>query len=70
VQHRVLGVAEVVADRADDAHVGEEARREREVDGRAAEHPLALSEGCLDRVEGDRSDYNKAHRASSVPLSN
>ena len=66
VQHRVLVVAEVVAHRADHAHVGEEARREREVHGRAAEHPLALAEGRLDRVEGDRSHHREAHRRRST----
>ena len=45
----------------DHAHVGEEARRQREVHGGAAEHALALPEGRLDRVEGDRSDHNEAH---------
>ena len=69
VQHLVLLVAEVVADRPDHAHVGEEARGQREVDRRAAEHALALAEGRLHRVEGDRSDYNQAHRrAEGYPL--
>ncbi len=40
---KVLRV-EVIADRPDDAHVVKQARREREVDGGAAEHPLALAE--------------------------
>jgi hypothetical protein len=38
-QHVELGLAEVVADRADDAHVVEERGGEREVHGGAAEHP-------------------------------
>ena len=48
--------AEVAADDADDAHVGEKAGGEREVRGRAAEHPLAPAERGLDRVERDRAD--------------
>ena len=43
VQDGVLVVAEVVADRADDADLVEERRGEREVDGGAAEHALALA---------------------------
>ena len=39
-----LGFPEVVTDGADDAHLGEEARREGKVNGRAAKHPLALPE--------------------------
>jgi hypothetical protein len=45
--------AEVVADRADRPHLGEEAGRQREVDGGAPEHAVALPERGLDRVEGD-----------------
>ncbi len=45
--------AEVVADRADRPHLGEEAGGEGEVDGGAAEHAVALPEWGLDRVEGD-----------------
>ena len=37
-------VAEVVAHRSDHVHIREEAGREREVHGRAAEHALALPE--------------------------
>ena len=61
VQDLVLGLAEVVADRADHADVREVAGRQREVHGRAAEHPLALAEGGLDRVEGDRSNHGHRH---------
>ena len=53
LQHLELLGAEVVADRADRAHLGEEAGGEGEVDGGAAEHPLALPERGLDRVKGD-----------------
>ena len=45
VQDGVLGLAEVVADRADDARLGEERRGEREVHGGAAEQPVALAGG-------------------------
>ena len=51
-QLELLG-AEIVADRTDRPHLGEETRRQAEVDGGAAEHPLALAERRLDRVEGD-----------------
>ena len=50
----------------DHAHVGEEARGQREVHGGAAEHALALPEGGLDRVEGDGSDYHEAHEAGTI----
>jgi hypothetical protein len=42
-----LLLAEVLADRADDADVVEEGGGQGEVDGGAAEHPLALTEGGL-----------------------
>jgi hypothetical protein len=61
VQDRVLVLTEVISHRPHDAHVAEEARCEREVHGGAAEHPLPFSEGRLDRVERDRSDYHEAH---------
>ena len=48
LQHLELGGAEVVADRADRAHLGEEAGGEREVDGGAAQHAVALPERGLD----------------------
>ena len=60
-QHVELGLAEVVADRPDHAYLVEEGRRQREVHGRAAEHPLALAERGLDRVEGDGSDDGYWH---------
>ena len=61
-----LLVAEVVADRADDADLVEERRGQREVGGRAAEHPLALAERGLDGVEGDRSDHGEAHGGATT----
>ena len=60
--HLELLLAEVVADRPDDAHVVEERGRQREMDGGAAEHPLALPERRLDGVIGDRSDHGDGHR--------
>ena len=60
-QHRELLLAEVIADGADDAHLVEEGRRQREVHGGAAEHPLALAERRLDGVVGDRSDHGDWH---------
>ncbi len=60
-EHREILVAEVRADAADDVYLVEERGREREVRGRAAEHPLALAERRLDRVERDRPDYGDAH---------
>ena len=68
VEHPVLLVAEVVAHRPDHAHVGEEARGQREVHGGAAEHALALPERRLDRVEGDRSDHDEAHGPRQTSL--
>ena len=53
MQHLELVLAEVVADRPDDADVGEEARGEREMHGGAAQHPVALAEGRAHGVEGD-----------------
>ena len=59
--HIQLGLAEVLADGADDAHLLEEGGRQREMHGGAAEHPLALAEGRLDGVIGDRSDHCDWH---------
>jgi hypothetical protein len=59
----VLGLGEVVAHRADDADVGEEAGGEREVGGGSAQHPVALAEGRANGIKGDRSDYHEAHAA-------
>ncbi len=53
--------AEIVADRADDADIGEEARRQREMARGAAEHALALPERGPNGVEGDRSDDGQGH---------
>ena len=53
--------AEVVADHADDPHVGEEACRKREVRRRAAEDALAPPERRLDGVERDRADDGDGH---------
>ena len=52
---------EVVADRPHRADLGEEAGSEREVDGGAAEHAVALPKRGLDRVEGDRSNDSERH---------
>ena len=46
-EHLELGGAEVLADRADRAHLGEEAGGEREMDGGAAQHAVALPEGVF-----------------------
>jgi hypothetical protein len=54
-------LAEVVAHRPDYVNVGEEARREREVDRRAAKHPLSLPERGADGVERDRADDGERH---------
>ena len=64
-QHLELVLAEVVADRPDDADVGEEARGEREMHGGAAQHPLALAERRAHGVEGDRSDDGQGHRGAA-----
>ncbi len=60
--HGDLLLAEVLPDRPDHAHVVEEGGGQGEVDGGAAEHPLALAEGRLDGVIGDRSDHGDGHR--------
>ena len=59
--HVELGLAEVLADRADDADLVEERGGQREVHGGAAEHPLALAERRLDGVVGDRADHGDWH---------
>ncbi len=55
--HLELLLAEVVAHGPDDAHIREEGGGKGEVDGGAAEHPLALPERRLDAVEGDRANH-------------
>src|SRR5947209_527553 len=60
-EHPHLVVAEVVADRADDAHRAEEASRKRERHRRAAEHATALAERRLHCVERDRSHHHQRH---------
>ena len=64
VQRRVLPLAEVVAHRPDDAHVAEERRRQREVHGRAAQHPLALAERRADGIKGDRTYDGEGHEGA------
>ena len=61
LEHAELRGPEIVADRADDADVGEEAGREREMAGGAPEHALALAERGAHGVEGDRSDNGQGH---------
>ena len=58
--------AEVVPDRPDRPHLGEEAGGQGEVHGGAAEHPLPLPEWGLDGVESDGSDDGEGHRAASL----
>ena len=67
-EHRELLVPEVVADDAHHRDVGEEARREREVGRRSAEHPFALSERGLERVEGDGSDDGDGHAVADTTV--
>ena len=56
LEHLELVLAEVVADRAHDPHLGEEARGQGEMDGGAAEHALALPERGRDGIECDGAD--------------
>ena len=63
-QHVELRLAEVVADRADHAHLVEERRGQREMHGGAAEHPLARAERRLDCIKGDGSDDGDGHCAA------
>jgi hypothetical protein len=62
VQHRVLAVAEVVADRADHAGLGQERGGQGEVHRGAPEQPVAAAHGRLDGVERDRSHDGQRHR--------
>ena len=64
-EHLQLGLAEVVADRADDPHVVEERGGEGEMGGGATEHPCAFSERGLDGIERDRA--NDGHRHAAGP---
>ena len=52
-EHCEVLLLEVAADRTDDPHVVEHARREGEMDGRSAEHPVTLAERRLDGVKGN-----------------
>ena len=60
--------AEVVADDADDAHVREHARRDREVRRGTAEDALAAAERRLERVERDRADDGDGHTDAAPRL--
>jgi hypothetical protein len=53
MEHRVLVVAEVVSDRAHDAHLGEEGRGQRKVHSGTAQHPVALTERRLHCIESN-----------------
>ena len=59
-------VVEVLADRADHAHLVEERRGEREVGGGAAQHPVTRPGRGDDGVIGDGSDDSEAHAAARV----
>ena len=63
---RTRRVAEVVADRPDDPDIGEEARREGEMHGGSAEHPLALAERRPHGIEGDGADDGQRHGAPVI----
>ena len=59
------------ADGRDDLHRDDQARGEREVDGRSAERFVDLAEGTVARVERDRARDEKLGRAQArrpVPL--
>ena len=66
VEDAELLVAEVLADDAHDAHVREEARREREMGGRAPEQAITLAERSLDRVERDGTDDDEGHERAQA----
>jgi hypothetical protein len=61
VQDVVLGVAEVVAHRANHADVAELGSSEREMHGGPAERAVTLAKRSLDRVKRDRTDHYQAH---------
>ena len=63
----ISSAAEVLPDRSDHPHLGEEARREREVHGRAPEHPLPLAERGAHGIEGDRADDGQRHGRAAYP---
>src|SRR5207245_10269467 len=54
---------EVLADRRDEADLGEEARGVREVGRRSTEDEIGRAEGRLDAVERDRADDEEIGRA-------
>ena len=66
VQHRVLGLAEVVAHGTDHARLGQERGGQREMHGRAAEQAVAPAGRRLDGVEGDRTHHGQRHRGGRV----
>ena len=55
-EHLGAALLEVLPHHGHEPHVGEERRRQREVRGRAADHPVRLAERVLDRIERDRAD--------------
>ena len=70
-EYCVLVLAEVVADGTDHVDGVEERRRQREVDGGAAEHLLPGAERGFHRVERDRAydrDRHEAGKASGAAV--
>ena len=57
----MCSLRQVVADDADEAHVGEKLRGQREVRGRAAEQAFAAVGGRFDVIDGDGADDDKRH---------
>ncbi len=62
----VVVVVEVLAGGGHEADAREEARCCCEVHRRPAQHPLALLEGCLDRIDADGSGDDEWHDALQV----
>ena len=54
VKHLLIG--EITTDYADNTNVRKEARRDREVRGRATKHLVTFTEGSFDCVISNRSD--------------
>jgi hypothetical protein len=55
-------VAEVIANGPDDVDICEEARREREMNRRSAQHSIALAEGRAHAVERNAAYNRESHR--------
>src|SRR6185436_6019942 len=58
--------AKITANHGHDAHVRKKAGRDGKMRGRTAQHALALTERCFNRIKGYRTDYKKRHKESRI----